>query len=666
MLHPFRAVLLATAACLLLPASALAETLVVDPADANRSCARGSDNTCDTIAKAIDAAQPGDRIHVLKGTYGESVTVPSALKDVHLAAEPEAKLTGSGTGDVLTIQATNVQVSGLSVEVPLNAGSAIRVDAGGAAVLTNVIAARSNTSAVSDPVIDVAGTATAAKLLVLQQAGAGGTPAIASSGAGGVQLADAVAVSATGPAVVLSASDRNVIVRSTLVSGQATDAGSYGVLLTSSNAGARKLTIDSSIVVGGARSAGIGVVTSGSAAAPATLDARHVTVAGAARGIVLDATAAQGPGLPAASSGDITATVSSSIVHPASSAAGYQAPLPLLSTSNSARLAFSHSDAPPATRSGTGTAEMGNASDTPDAQLFAKNFTLRADAPVIDKGGPLATGESTTDVQGDPRVVGAASDIGADEWSNRAPKADFGITNANPRQNEGVGFLSTSTDPEELDNAGGGLVEYHWDFGDGTRETTKVGGVAHSFKDVGTYKVTLVVKDKHGATSAPVTKTVTVKDGIAPVVTITTPAEGASFRLNPKAKKPKKGSKRKPKRPKPLPLTVAGKVADVSGVAKVEVALYVTKRDKPLAKHRGATTPMCEFYSGRLLARKECTNEIWLPVKITRDSWELRTRRGLRLPAGRYEVRVRATDATGLMSPAFSVKDRSLVRFRVR
>src|SRR3954452_23515246 len=101
--------LLAAVLTILLPATALAETFTVDPADANNACARGSDDVCKTISQAVSAAQTGDTINVLTGTYPEAVTIPSSLKDLTLNGADGVKLTGSGTSNVLTVQATGLK-----------------------------------------------------------------------------------------------------------------------------------------------------------------------------------------------------------------------------------------------------------------------------------------------------------------------------------------------------------------------------------------------------------------------------------------------------------------------------------------------------------------------------------------------------------------------------
>ena len=661
---------------LLAPAAAQAATFVVDPADGSPCSAE--DTTCPTISSAVGAAKAGDTVQILKGSYAEAVEVASGKDGLKLegAGLGEVKITGSGSGDVVTIASKDVTLSGVTVDVPGNGQSAVAANATGAKLLA-VVLQRSNGSTENVAVVDVpdAGTAALENAFVIQSAGTAGTPAIRSTGAG-VSLADTVVVSSTGPAVQVEGGEQNLIVRSTLA---ATEPASDAIRVLSNDAGKRALTTDSTAIIGGANAAGIFAKSSTATPGDIALQVRHATIVGSAKGIVLDASEATGTGIlpgPATAHGNIDAKVFSSIVHGVSSAKRYQPTLPIQGTANTATLTFANSDAPPAGE-GNGTVEMGGASNTEDAKLFLpKSLKLRPDAPVIDKGGPLQAGESGKDFEGNPREVdgpdadsGAQSDIGADEYINAPPKAVFGITNKNPRQNEAVGFISGSTDPEQ--DFGGGIVEYRWDFGDGVKETTTALGVAHTYTEPGTYQATLTVVDAHGAVSEPApVQEVVVKDGIEPQVSITNPTEGQRLNLKSTYLLGKK-------RPKPRQLSVLGKVADASGIASVEVALYVVKRDKVKrakkkkkkrrARASQAAPKICEFYSGNLFAKKDCTKEIWLKASVIPGGvWALSTKKGLRLPAGLYQMRVRATDSTGLMSSGFTTEAKTLVNFRVR
>ena len=673
-----RPILLALIAALALPAAASADTLTVDPADANNACTRGTDNTCKTIAQAVAAAQAGDIISILKGTYAESLSIPG---DLTLRGVSEVKITGANTGDVITVAGNNVKLEALAIEVPTNGGSALKVDGTGA-VIEGLIAQRSNTSDVNDPVVDVTGGTAIKKSLILQNAGATGTAAIRSTGAGGVVLEDVIALSFKGPAVTISQSESNKFARSTLVSAEPSS-NAVEVTSAGNSSTAKKLIMDSTAIVGGANGAGLKASSgagSPSTAGDITIEGRHVTIAGSKSGVIADASAANGSGLlipgpdPA---GNITAKFISSIVHGASEAKK-NAGLFGVTAANQSEIAYQNCDAPPATGNGKVDGTQ-NQQNTEDAKLFAPNSVkLRADAPVIDKGSAPLPDESATDLDGQPRSSDgngdgtAASDIGADEFVNLAPKVLVAVTNPKPREKEAIGFFAGATDPEE--KAGGGIAEYRWDFGDGTKETTKVAGVAHTYATRGSYTAQVVAVDRQGAVSNVATQQIEVVDGVFPALAITSPASGSKITVNPAPKR----KSRRPLRytlPKPKQLTISGTASDDSGIAKLEVIVRVVKRStaikvvkgkivkvkpKPLAKGQ------CEFYSGRLLAKKACDKELWISVPVVNGKWTLTTRKGLRLPPGAYEILIRATDGSGLMSKGFTVKDKTRVDLRLK
>ena len=73
--------------------------------------------------------------------------------------------------------------------------------------------------------------------------------------------------------------------------------------------------------------------------------------------------------------------------------------------------------------------------------------------------------------------------------------AAFTFSPTAPTQGTSVNFnasTSTSADP---------IVEYRWDFGDGSTSTRTTATVAHTFDDPGTYVVTLRIKDSKGRTA---------------------------------------------------------------------------------------------------------------------------------------------------------------------
>jgi len=660
----YAAVLLA-----LLPAAASAATVRVDPAAANGACS-GSDPVCPTIGQAMQRAASGDTILIAKGTYAETVDVSnkSDLK-IQGAGVGEVKITGQGTGDVVTIGSSGVSISGLTVDVPANGGRAVTVGGAGA-LLSTVLLQRAAATTANVPVLEVSGpgSATVTGAFIVQGAGAAGTPAIRTLSTQGLVLAESTVISSTGPALVAEAGTGNQVTRSTLAS---TESASDAIRILSASAGNRGITVDSSNLLGGSGAAGLLARSTGSSAGDIAVQARHVTLVGSAKGIVLDASAANGPGgiIGARSAGNIDGKVFSSIVHGTSETRRHAPQIDgVTSTANTARLTFANSDAPPATAN-NGSVEMGGATFTEDGKLFTpKTLKLRADAPVIDKGGALQAGEAIKDIDGDAREVDgpdgdatATSDIGADEYVNQPPTAAFGITDKRPRAGQLIGLIAGATDPEQ--DQGGGIVEYRWDFGDGQKETTTAGAVAHTYASPGTYQATLQVVDRQGAVS-PVTAPQAVEVRVRPDIALTLPKEGAILKLNPARKK---GSRR---RPKGRPMSVAGKLAENAGITRIEVSLYLTKR-APKRRRRTATRSqvapkICEFYSGRLLVKKACDKEIWLPATVSGSFFTLATKRGVRLIPGTYEVRVRAFEGTTLLTTAYSVKDGTLAHFRVK
>ena len=90
---------------------------------------------------------------------------------------------------------------------------------------------------------------------------------------------------------------------------------------------------------------------------------------------------------------------------------------------------------------------------------------------------------------------------------NHRPQVDFSWTPADPTWEDTITFTPNATDPD-----GDALVQYEWDFGDGSdpvvRNTDEA--VTHQYPDGGTFTVTLTVTDARGLTgtkSKPVSYT---------------------------------------------------------------------------------------------------------------------------------------------------------------
>jgi len=337
------------------------------------------------------------------------------------------------------------------------------------------------------------GRASLLEKLVVRAAGAGAT-AVVVSGTSGVSLRDASLFSADADALKIAGAAGSTVTRSRLLAGAAAVATGGGAL-----------TLDSSILSGGAGPGGAGIAVLAppqyTVVPAASVVARHVTIAGAPAAIAPPAP----PGATA------TLNVTDSIV---------------LGT------------APPAA------AFIRTERASAPAALFVnaatRNFRLRRGSPALDRG-QITPGDSQTDVDGQPRTLGRASDLGADEL-----------------------------------------------------------------------------------------------DTVAPQVTVTRPRAGQAL----------SGGSR---------LRLAGRAQDPSGVASVVFSLEVLPRS-------GRT---CRWFDReRALVTRSCSNPVLVRAKLSQGRWRFNGPRRLRLPAGRYRVRVAGTDRSGVTGNAAPARRRS-VTFRV-
>ncbi|HVF78305.1 MAG TPA: choice-of-anchor Q domain-containing protein [Solirubrobacteraceae bacterium] len=217
---------------------------------------------------------------------------------------------------------------------------------------------------------------------------AAGAGAVLVTGLSGVSLRDASLFSADGNALTITAATESAVTRSRLLAGAAAVAIGGGAL-----------RLDSSILSGGAGAGGIGIailaVPQEELVLPLSVVARHVTIAGAPIAIAMT-----GSGDPAPS-----AKVSDSIVLGAAEPA----------------VAFTRTDR-----------------ESDPAALFVnpqtRNFRLRSGSPALDRG-QTTPGESSTDIDGQPRTLGKASDLGADELDTVAPR----VTITRPRGGQTLG-----------------------------------------------------------------------------------------------------------------------------------------------------------------------------------------------------------------------------------
>jgi len=94
----------------------------------------------DKIQDAIDNATSGDRIVVYSGTYYENIVINKKL-DLFGEDRDITIIDGNESGNVLTISATNVNISHFTIE---NSGSnennaIIKINSGGSIITDNII-----------------------------------------------------------------------------------------------------------------------------------------------------------------------------------------------------------------------------------------------------------------------------------------------------------------------------------------------------------------------------------------------------------------------------------------------------------------------------------------------------------------------------------------------
>lgn len=477
------------------------------------------------------------------------------------------------------------------------------------------------------------------------------SPAVGVSGSAGVAVRDAFLISAAGSGMTIAGGAGNELTRTTVVTGA--DTGKAVDIQT--GAEGANLLLSSSIISGGANGTGVAVRTGVGALVPGsagsvTVTARHVTIAGSANGFSLDSSAATG--LLNTPAGNIAATVTDSIVLGANPRVA-NAGVPLVSAPNSATLAFARTD-----------------QTTPADQLFVnaprRNFHLRPDAPAIDKA-QVTAGDSPTDVDGQPRVTGPAADFGADEFLNSTPQASFAVATPNPRSTRPVTFdASASTDREG--GFGGGIVQYQWNFGDGTTETTTTPSVSHTYASPGNVAVQLVVVDRQGASSPPAVVPVTIADGTPPAVVISSPKRNQKLKLFKTTRKTvtRDGRRRTVRTRTRNRVGFGGTARDPSGVSTVLLTvqrLSVTRRRTSARSSSAASNATCIWLDPKKgFVSRRCRKPILIRARLREGRWAYLVARRIRFRAGTYRVSAYGTDAAGAFGNSAPTRNR-VVRF---
>lgn len=95
----------------------------------------------------------------------------------------------------------------------------------------------------------------------------------------------------------------------------------------------------------------------------------------------------------------------------------------------------------------------------------------------------------------------------------------------------GLAPLAVTFDGSASIDPGGQPLTYVWQFGDGAGETTSSATTTHTYTSNGSFTASLVVRNPSGAESDPATTTILVGN-TAPTPTISSPAEGTTFRVD--------------------------------------------------------------------------------------------------------------------------------------
>jgi hypothetical protein len=478
----------------------------------------------------------------------------------------------------------------------------------------------------------------------------GNAPGIYVSGTAGLQLLDAAVVSANGDGIIITGGTGNTIIR-TLVGtgGQVTSA----VRVTSTDGTPPKgLLLESSMLTGGA--AGLSANTVNNAlqagAGDIAITAHHLTAAGATNGISLDSSTAQS--LLAGPVGNIVADVTDSIALN-NKTKRYAVLAPNEAVINATRTIQS---ADP---------------NTLFADAAGRNFRLRPGSAAIDAGG-VTPGESTTDIDGDPRP-GPATDLGADEFVNAPPVASIVVRTAKPRAGQPTLLDGTGSTDREA-RYGGGIVQYRWTFGDGTAETTTTPTVLHAYKGEGAAAAQLVVVDRQGAVSAPAAARVVVGDGVPPEATITKPFANQRIPLITTRTRTvtKNGVKRRVTTTRKTKLTFGGVARDKAGVGLVVLTLEKLSSNsssgtKNARASQSASKAQCTWFDAKKgLLKKSCNKPVLIAAKLSSGgSWTYGISTKVKQPSpGLYRVSVYAADGSGAFGNSAPASD-SVVRFRL-
>ena len=447
-----------------------------------------------TIAAAVSASANGDRVLIGPGTFSESVN--DGGKSLTLLGEGIGKTIIQGQSSPSMTLSHGSRVSALSVNLPSGNGNT-GLQLAGVAVRVAVTATLRG-SASNDIGVDlVNGGQFVHGSVVLP------VKASDASHSGGVIGSGTVSDSSIAAAVgVTSASSGNedipIVHRVRILANR-------GLLQAGADA-----TIDDSLIrtVPGAASQ-IGIGMDPNAALWGRITARHVTLVGSG------ATGSVGVfalGAGTVGSGPTVVTIDSSIIR------GYATPVDATAFSTpvigpgsaTVHVEYSNYDAGTSQTSNIGpgsNARIESSHSSYFDPLFAApsagDYALRAGSRAIDAGdpGPLASGESRTDLAGNPRVVAGRrgdrprGDMGAYEFVPHKPVVHASASS----QQVPVGVADTFH-AAGSDASPGDRLTFQWRFDDGAFATGA--SVKHAFASPGMHRATVTARDLDGFTAS--------------------------------------------------------------------------------------------------------------------------------------------------------------------
>lgn len=175
-----------------------------------------------------------------------------------------------------------------------------------------------------------------------------------------------------------------------------------------------------------------------------------------------------------------------------------------------------------ATHSDVGSGEVGGPGNISADPMFvgAGDYHLQGASPCVDRGDSGAPGLPATDKDGNPRVAGAAADMGAYEQaaSNQPPVADAG-PDQTVEQTTYDGAMVTLDGTASYDPDGDELA-YEWDVDADGQFDDALGPTPEVVLNLGAHEIALRVTDPAGLSDVD-TVTVDVADSTPPEIALT-------------------------------------------------------------------------------------------------------------------------------------------------